>query len=185
MPFTSWASHAKTLQREALRVSLRHFVVSEPPPRFCQKGGSQDRGRQSQGPVWGDAQRGGLLGEHHAAGTGEPSGLLQRRCSARRRHREAEVSAEAPPLQRPRGNTPRHSWRTSLPTIRAAAPVRRPAASSAVSPGRQARRRRVAPSYTAVQKSPWYGRTSQLWGGKIGPNELPASWWSAPAVLES
>src|SRR5438552_3708322 len=21
-------------------------------------------------------------------------------------------------------------------------------------------------SYTAVQKSPWYGRTSQLWGGK-------------------
>ena len=51
MPFTSWASHPKTLQREALRVSLRHFVVSEPPPRFCQQGGSQDRGRQSQGPV--------------------------------------------------------------------------------------------------------------------------------------
>ena len=37
MPFTSWASHPKTLQREALRVSLRHFVVSEPPPRFCQQ----------------------------------------------------------------------------------------------------------------------------------------------------
>src|SRR5436309_13593041 len=51
----------------------------------------------------GDAQRGGLLGEHHAAGTGESSGLLQRRCSARRRHREAEVSAEAPPRGELRG----------------------------------------------------------------------------------
>src|SRR5437016_11702069 len=51
----------------------------------------------------GDAQRGGLLGEHPAAGSGEPSGLLQRRCRARRRHREAEVSAEAPPRGELRG----------------------------------------------------------------------------------
>src|SRR5437867_7716904 len=51
----------------------------------------------------GDAKRGGLLGEHHAAGTGEPSGLLQRRCRARRRHREAEMSAEAPPRGELRG----------------------------------------------------------------------------------
>src|SRR6266852_3272585 len=51
----------------------------------------------------GDAQRGGLLGKHHAVGTGESSGLLQRRCSARRRHREAEVSAEAPPRGELRG----------------------------------------------------------------------------------
>src|SRR5438132_10195899 len=53
----------------------------------------------------GDAQRGGLLGEHHAAGTGEPSGLLQRRCRAR--HREADVSAEAPPRGELRGLRPR------------------------------------------------------------------------------
>ena len=55
----------------------------------------------------GDAQRGGLLGEHHAAGTGEPSGLLQRRCRARRQHREADVSAEAPPRGELRGLRPR------------------------------------------------------------------------------
>src|SRR5438552_12198016 len=63
----------------------------------------QDPGRQKSGTGGGDAQRGGLLGEHHAAGTGEPSGLLQRRCSARRRHREAEVNADPPPRGELRG----------------------------------------------------------------------------------
>src|SRR5438093_9132792 len=51
----------------------------------------------------GDAQRGGLLCEHHADGTGEPSGRLQRRCRATHRTREAEVTARPPPRGELRG----------------------------------------------------------------------------------
>jgi len=82
-------------------VGLRHLVSgldSMAAPVW-----GQDPGRQKSGTGGGDAQRGGLLGEHHAAGTGEPSGLLQRRCSARRRHREAEVNADPPPRGELRG----------------------------------------------------------------------------------
>jgi len=81
----------------------RGLTSPRPPPSRCGRG----RGRQRQRPVGEMPSVAVCFGEHHAAGTGEPSGLLQRRCRARRQHREADVSAEAPPRGELRGLRPR------------------------------------------------------------------------------
>ena len=76
MPFTSWASHPKTARgAQGVAQALRR---REPPPRFCQQ--QFERPSLGRCPAWRSARR-----------------------TPRRRHREAEVSAEAPPRGELRG----------------------------------------------------------------------------------